>query len=77
MRITKSQLRRIIREAMGSDMMVTYVFPSAIDFQKARQVLDDAMLSAEFGRDEVMVKSFDEEDVDFAFQDARVRYRKQ
>ena len=75
MKITRRQLRRLIKEAIG--LTVTYTFPSAVEFSSARKALGDARIPVEFGVNEIMVDSFDVDDVEFTLQNARVRFARQ
>ena len=91
MKITKRQLKRIIKEefekvyypeqeykrkaAMPKEL--TYIFRDAVSKQMAMNILDDAMIPAEFGAQEMMVSINDEEDVDYELKAHGVRYTKQ
>ncbi len=91
MKITKRQLRKMIKEefekvyypeqeykrkvAMPKEL--TYIFGDAVSKQMAMNILDDAMIPAEFGAQEMMVSINDEEDVDYELKAHGVRYTKQ
>ena len=90
-RTTELRLRRMIREefekiyypeqeydrkaAMPKE--VTYIFRDAVSKQMAMNILDDAMIPAEFGVQEMMVSMGDEEEVDYELKAHGVRYTKQ
>jgi hypothetical protein len=80
MKITKRQLRRIIKEAMharkGEPTHVTFVFNSPVEKNLAMRALNKAMLPADFGVQEMMVHVDDVQDVEEELRYARVRYAK-
>ena len=81
MKITKSQLRKLISETIkersGERTYVTYVFNSPVEKNLAMRVLNRAELPAEYGVQEMMVHVDDVEDVEEELRYARVRYRRQ
>ena len=60
----------------ASGPLVTYVFRSPVEYNKAKRVLNTAMLPVEFGAEEIEVHPDDVEDVEFALQDSRVEFAK-